>query len=1378
MTKLLDSAGKLIDIPAAEVSTAVSSGRFSFPSNRNIPVIQQGEAKWVDPNFAAQYYKRLTFTEDDVVQQQRAEERMRGVGGTVAGLAYGAAKTATLGLAPLAVGAVSDTARDYMRDIELGAPTATGAGELLGLAIDPFAAVSRVSQRGAVKAAEQAARAAAEQRAAVSPALALGEAATGAAAPPAQAAVRAAEQTAVTGGQGAAMAASQTMPTLGGAQALVPTAEEAARLTAEAEARMRSIQQGAIQRGRSIVGDEAAQVVEEQSLRYRPLAGPTSPADPGLRLGTDIYQTPEMLMRARQAEELGRAERGLREYGQMQLGRAEELAKLPPEPVVPPTPPEPVDLSGFRPGEDARVPLVMPEEAAPLPLEGERLAEATENISYGRYQAQETLNALRERAPDEFISYLKGNPLVATPSDYPFVIGTSYADGQRLRTIAEPSSLAKSGDAALIVEGFTASPARSRALRDMTEALSESDVLGRDAAGKLSYRREYVVAWDENAAREAWKKAGGAGNSRNPISVTPNPEQPFWTIFDRGDIVGKKRDLWKGIKTERGRYIRGDKKQMFETAASRIKGEQEALLEDVIKTLSEAENTLATGKAAAREPLATEAGQLSLADITAPPPELPPALRIGPAPAEVAASEAARAERMAEEVRAANTVPGSLRTAETAVPGNVSPAASFAQRIAGITDGLAAKGAGTLETPGLVSAPGALRVGPAGRMAETAVEGGTGLRLGEAPRAAQGALGDLAAGALMPQLPALPKAPYASSTAAQALQGAVYGGAAEAQRQQLGLSKGGAGDVLASAFAGGAIPLGISALAKGAGAAGKLVAGAAGGEGRPFGEKIAGAAGRMEETAMLRMFGMSKANIRELNALFGRSEEDLRGTRKFVDFIKASFADIERLKQEFPENAALQSIRTDSFLKFGNLKPEQRVAFAQALQNSSGRAIENIYSPFYQVQIPSSEIAAAAQRVRQKLVGQGALGEIPLESIRAELGALTSFLSQGGTHTVGSLRNFENNISRIFRENAGVGKPFTDAQRLFRDEMKSLYVNAVNAASPGAREALPLMNEAYTMAERLAKGALDKEAALASQSAVGPDNLNAAVLGAAGLGQFASALRYLIGAVAVRGFYNQRADGFIADMAQRLGAGAVKMQTNPRVAAQVASRSMIDASRPVMLGLSAQNFTSTTPQDYSDLTEAVRQMGRDREAIAQRMKGAVSNLPPEEQAAALQKVDRIFQALGDNLPQNIEEPGKVSEQARRYTVFARALLDRAYATQVLANGNQDSALAAEALRAQGEDGQKYIDALEEDLRTSINRDRKLQEDQQLLAAHRAIKSHSSKAGIRIGGAGRMRATIHGGLKLPKLPGGGTNPLSAAQMGKTVNAFMGTAGLKQ
>jgi hypothetical protein len=675
----------------------------------------------------------------------------------------------------------------------------------------------------------------------------------------------------------------------------------------------------------------------------------------------------------------------------------------------------------------------------------------------------------------------------------------------------------------------------------------------------------------------------------------------------------------------------------------------------------------------------------------------------------------------------------------------------------------------------LPAAEGAVGALPAGGLS-----GGAGAA-GVAPEAAAAAMGAArAGGGAAGRGLALPGMTPEMSLVAQ---GAVMGAAGEAQQQQLGLSQGGPEAILAAAFVGGGIPFGIHALQRGFGATSKLIAGAVDGNGVPFGEKFARAAGRMEETAMLRMFGMSKANIRELNALFGRSEEDLRGTRKFVDFIKASFADIERLKQEFPENATLQSIRTDSFLKFGNLKPEQRVAFAQALQNSAGRAVESIYSPFYQVQIPSSEIAAVARRVRQKLVGQGALGEIPLESIRAELNALTSFINQGGTHTVGSLRNFENNISRIFRENAGVGKPFTDAQKLLRDEVKALYVNAVDAVSPGAREALPLMNEAYTMAERLSKGALDKEATLAAQSALGPDNLNAAVLGAAGLGQFASALRYLIGAVAVRGFYNQRADGFIADMAQRLGAGAVKMQTNPRVAAQVASRSMIDASRPVMLGLSAQNFTSTTPQDYSDLTEAVRQMGRDREAIAQRMKGAVSNLPPEEQAAALQKVDRIFQALGDNLPQNIEEPGKVSEQARRYTVFARALLDRAYATQVLANGNQDSALAAEALRAQGEDGQKYIDALEEDLRTSINRDRKLQEDQQLLAAHRAIKSHSSKAGIRIGGAGRMGAgrmgaAIHGGLKLPKLPGGGTNPLSAAQMGRTVNAFMGSSGLKQ
>jgi hypothetical protein len=731
---------------------------------------------------------------------------------------------------------------------------------------------------------------------------------------------------------------------------------------------------------------------------------------------------------------------------------------------------------------------------------------------------------------------------------------------------------------------------------------------------------------------------------------------------------------------------------------------------------------------------------------------------------------------MAEEVRAANVMPGGLRIAETAVPGNVSPATSFAQRIAGITDGLAAEGAGALETPGLVSPPSALRMGPAGRMAETDVEGGAGLRLGEAPRAAQEALGDIGAGAPMPQLPALPAGPYEPSMAAQSLQGAVYGGAAEAQRQQLGLSKGGAGDIIASAFIGGAIPLGISALAKGAGTAGKLIAGAAGSDGLPLGEKIAKAAGRMEETAMLRMFGMSKANVRELNALFGRSEDDVRGTRKFIDYIKTSFADIERLKKEFPDNATLQGIRTDSFLKFGNLKPEQRVAFAEALKDSAGRAIEQVYKPFYQVAIPTSEIEAAIGRVRDTLIGKGALGDIPVESIRAELNALTNYIANGGTHTVGSLRSFENDISRIFREKAGVGKPFTDAQRVFRDEIKNLYVKAVDDLAPGAREALPLMNEAYTMSERLHKGALDKEAGLATQSSLGPDQVNAAVLGAFGLFQPISAARFLVATVALRGFYNQRADGFIADMAQRLGSGALKMQGTPRAAAQVAAQSMFDAKRPAMFGLSAQQFTSATPDEYRELAQSIREMSRNRSMIADQIMGATSNMPPDEQAAVMDKFDRIFQALGDNMPQNIEEPGRISEQARRYTVFARSLIDRAYATQVMANGGPDAAVAADALRQQGEDGQKYIDDLEEQLRNGINKSSKLQADERMMMAYRHIKSQSSKSGIRLmrGGLG---GTIHGGLKLPSAGARPSKAMSAAQVGKAVEAFTGLSGTK-
>ena len=71
-----------------------------------------------------------------------------------------------------------------------------------------------------------------------------------------------------------------------------------------------------------------SRITEEQSLRYRPLTGPTSPMEPGLRLGSDIYQTPELAMRGRQAEELGKAASGLRQYEQLQIERIGDAYQL------------------------------------------------------------------------------------------------------------------------------------------------------------------------------------------------------------------------------------------------------------------------------------------------------------------------------------------------------------------------------------------------------------------------------------------------------------------------------------------------------------------------------------------------------------------------------------------------------------------------------------------------------------------------------------------------------------------------------------------------------------------------------------------------------------------------------------------------------------------------------------------------------------------------------------------------------------------------------------------------------------------------------------------------------------------------------------------
>ena len=313
--KLIDkSTGKLTDIDPAQVNAAIDSDKFAFDKTRNYPVINNGEPKFVSWDDAAKYRKRLEFTTSDDVKNYRAEDRMKGVLPKLGAAAYGAASSMTLGAVPyLTTTFGGEAGRQYEEDVDRGAPKSRLAGEVLGMFMDPVAIGVRVLGRSAAKGAEIAGTVA-QEAGQVAPTLGrrvLGaDALTGIEAAGArqvesiaerEAAQRgvAATQPAVSLGGQAAMA-SKTSPVIRGGQALAPTAEEAATLVRRQGTK--SFWKAQVAAAEKAAAEKAA--VDEASLAYRPLTGPTSQAESGLRLGMDPYQTPELAMRARQAEEL------------------------------------------------------------------------------------------------------------------------------------------------------------------------------------------------------------------------------------------------------------------------------------------------------------------------------------------------------------------------------------------------------------------------------------------------------------------------------------------------------------------------------------------------------------------------------------------------------------------------------------------------------------------------------------------------------------------------------------------------------------------------------------------------------------------------------------------------------------------------------------------------------------------------------------------------------------------------------------------------------------------------------------------------------------------------------------------------------------------
>jgi hypothetical protein len=715
------------------------------------------------------------------------------------------------------------------------------------------------------------------------------------------------------------------------------------------------------------------------------------------------------------------------------------------------------------------------------------------------------------------------------------------------------------------------------------------------------------------------------------------------------------------------------------------------------------------------------------------------------AAADAAAAEAARAGRLASEVEAANTLPSTLRTAETRVVAeDVSPRLGIP---AAAEPNVSPLGLGMAETG----------VMPAAR----------GLALG-APieaRAAEAAT-DMAAAAA----PGL-----VERIGRPAIEGALYSGASQAYKQELGLEPGGVGEVLAATALGGAIGKGLSlggkALVKGQKALTDVAAESAPGS---LASMIGKAASSVERTHLLRQWGQSQKAVRKLNERFTEDELGKLGSTAMTDYVRNAAARIEELKAAHPENQFLQSINVGTKgLTFTNLSAEQRNAMAQVLREEAGKAVEAMYGPALNQIVSPQAIDAALARVEKKLRTRG-MGDIPLQDIRAELDALRESLAKREPYTVGDLRQYEIATSRRFQERQGIHEPLTSAQSTFRNEIKNLYLDAAEQVTPGIRQQLVVPNRNYTLADMLAVGAEDALAKGETTSAVGRDSLAQFALGAFAMVQPFPAALFFLGTTALRGLYNQRGDGFIADMAGKVARKSASVAAAPEVAAREVTQSIINAQRPMLAAMNAEKLVDVKPTDYTSLSQGIRELAASTDFAHERIRQATANLPPDQQERFIADYDATMQKLVDEMPKGIPTQKALSEAERRWTVMARSLFDHAYATQLIANGGPMAPAAAQGL-AMIPNGQKYLDELASNLQRAIAENEKLRGNQQLATVARNF------AKVKTGGGGiRIQRIVSGmGQQAFQPPAGGRLPTPGASgQAAARNAFGGASATQR
>lgn len=574
-----------------------------------------------------------------------------------------------------------------------------------------------------------------------------------------------------------------------------------------------------------------------------------------------------------------------------------------------------------------------------------------------------------------------------------------------------------------------------------------------------------------------------------------------------------------------------------------------------------------------------------------------------------------------------------------------------------------------------------------------------------------------------------------------AAQGGLYGASEEARRQATGESQGGLGAILGAGAMGAAIPAGLmlggKVAARGAAAASQAA--------REAGvlDRIAAGAASVEKQHIARSFDLSRDQVTRLNNKFAMPAIEQQGTDAFVKFIKGELDDVAKLKAAFPDDAFLQSIPENASLKFGQLTPDRKKAFADAVERFYGKEYDSIYTDAVKAaQVDRSIIDRIIADTESKAVAGAP--QRGLESVAPELAAMRDYQGQ---HTVGSLRELQSRIGEIFRGRQGEGGKFTEAQATMYGGLKRALADAVEAAEPGAATRLAENDVRYEMAKIMSEGADKVLSKATTTSPIGRDQLSQLALGLAAIGSPVAAAKFFVTTVGLRHLYNTRGEGIIADLAGKL---STSLRKNPAAAAAETADVIVNARRPMLLGMSATKLADTKPEDYMAMSRAVRELEATREATRKKLADAVSGLSPDEQQRSVEFLDNQLNALASRIPKGIPTGKALSEQEKNYAIFARSVLDpHVYGVQAILNGGPAASIAADAINSLGPQGQEFLTKLEQDLQARISESEQLRGRDDMLQALRNVKMSTRKSVSMGGGGGARLRGIHpnlGGVK--------------------------------